>query len=104
MQNSLSCLVDNLTETNNKDKKISQETLIRKFPNTYQLCNKNLNKFTFLLRKGVYPYEYMGSWEKFNETSLPDKKYFYSELNKEYITKEDYLYAQKVWNTFKIKT
>ena len=51
MQNSLSCLVDNLTEINNKDKKISQETLIRKFPNTYQLCNKNLNKFTFFIKK-----------------------------------------------------
>ena len=42
MQNSLSGLVDNLSEINNKT---SQETLIKKFPNTYQLCNKNLNKF-----------------------------------------------------------
>ena len=33
-----------------------------------------------LLRKGVYPYEYMDSWERFNETSLPAKKDFYSEL------------------------
>ena len=56
-----------------------------------------------LLRKVVYPYEYMDSWEKFNETSLPDKEYFYSELNKEHITDEDYLHSQKVWNTFKIK-
>ena len=56
-----------------------------------------------LLRKGVYPYEYMDSWEKFNETSLPEKEYFYSELNKEDITDEDYLHSQKIWNTFKIK-
>ena len=50
--------------------------LIEKFPNTYQLCNKDHNKFALLLRKGVYPYEYMESWEKFNEVSLPDKEFF----------------------------
>ena len=44
-----------------------------------------------LLRKGVYPYEYMDSWEKFNEKSLPDKESFYSELNKEVVTDEDYI-------------
>ena len=45
--------------------------------------------FFFLLRKGVYPYEYMDSWETFNETSLPDKEAFYSELNEEEITDKD---------------
>ena len=39
----------------------------------YQLYNGDLNKFALLLRKGVYAYEYMDSWEKFNETSLPPK-------------------------------
>ena len=43
MQDSLSNLVDNLSGIDNK---ISQATLIKKFPNTYQLCNKDLNKFT----------------------------------------------------------
>ena len=56
-----------------------------------------------LLRKGVYPYEYVDSWEKFNETSLPPKKSFYSELNLEGISDKDYLYAQKVWDVFEIK-
>ena len=56
-----------------------------------------------LLRKGIYRYEYMDSWGKFNETSLPYKKSFYSELNKEDITDEDYAHAQKVWKVFKIK-
>ena len=42
-------------------KKISQIGLIEKFHNTYQLCNKDLNKFALLLREGVYPYEYMDS-------------------------------------------
>ena len=46
------------------------------FPRVYQFCNGDLNKFVLLLRKGVYPYEYMDSWERFNETSLPLKKLF----------------------------
>ena len=56
-----------------------------------------------LLRKGVYPYEYMDRWEKFNETSIPDKEAFYSKLNKEVITDEHYAHAQKVWKVFEIK-
>ena len=71
------------------DKKISQTALIEKFPNTYQLCNKDLNKFGLLLRKGVCPYEYMDDWKRFKEESLPDKESFYSELNNEHITDED---------------
>ena len=82
MQDSLSNLVDNLSEINNK---MSYASLIEKFPNTYQLCNKDLNKFALLLRKGVYPYEYMDKWKRFNEESLPDKEYFHSEMNKEHI-------------------
>ena len=84
-------------------KKILQAELIKKFPNTYQLCNKDLNKFSLLLRKGVYPYEYMDSWDKFNEESLSDKESFYSNLHLENITDEDYVHAQKVWKVFKIK-
>ena len=49
-----------------------------------------------LLRKGVYPYEYMDSWEKFNETALPPKEAFYSNLNLEDISDEDYKHAQKI--------
>ena len=56
-----------------------------------------------LLRKGVYPYEYIDRWEKFNETSLPDKEAFYNKLNKEGITDEDYAHAQKVWEVLEIK-
>ena len=59
--------------------------------------------FVLFLRKGVYPYEYMDSWERFNETSLPDKKAFYSELNLEDITDKDYAHAQKVFEEFKLK-
>ena len=45
----------------------------------------------------------MDSWEIFGETSLPDKEAFYSELNLEDITDEDYEHAQKVWKVFGIK-
>ena len=87
----------------NDESYISTNGLIEKFPNTYRFCNGDVNKFVLLLRKGVYPYEYIDSWEKFNETSLPDKKSFYSNLNKECITDKDYAHAQKVWTVFEIK-
>ena len=45
----------------------------------------------------------MDRWKRFKEDKLPDKESFYSELNKEYITDEDYAHARKVWDTFKIK-
>ena len=82
-------MVDSLSQSINKiseiDRKILYDSLIEKFYNTYQLCNKDLSKFALLLRKGVYPYEYMDSWNRFKEESLPDKEYFYSKLNNEHI-------------------
>ena len=45
----------------------------------------------------------MNNWERFNETSLPPNKSFYSELNLEEISDEDYNHAKKIWDTFKIK-
>ena len=45
----------------------------------------------------------MDSWERFNETSLPPKESFYSELNLEDISDKDYLHAQKVWDAFGIR-
>ena len=55
--------------------------LIERFSNTYGFCNGDINMFILLLRKGVYPYEHMDSWEKFNELN--------SELNLEDITDKD---------------
>ena len=54
---------------------------IRDFPSLYQFCNGELNKFVLLLRKGVYPYEYMDNWERFNGESLPDKEALNIKLN-----------------------
>ena len=68
----------------------------------YQFCDDDLNKFVLLLKKGVHPYEYMDSWERSDETSLPDKKHFYSELNLEGVTDKDYNHAKKIWEVFEI--
>ena len=51
-------------------KKINKD-LIKKFKNTYSFCNNDINKFVSLLRKGVYPYEYVDNWKRFSEISLP---------------------------------
>ena len=56
----------------NYEKDFNKE-LIKRFASTYEFCNGNLNKFILLLRKGVYPYEYINNWERFDETSLPNK-------------------------------
>ena len=75
---------------------------IEKFASTYKFCNNDLNKFVMLLRKGVYPYEYMDGWDKFNETSIPNKESFYSNLTMENITETDYIHANNVFKTFKL--
>ena len=66
------------------------EKLKGRFFNTYKFSNHGNNKFILLLRKGVYPYQYMDDWERFNETSLPEKEDFYSHLKMEDITDADY--------------
>ena len=132
METSLSKLVDNLTEDvhgdkcvdcksdlsymkvidealifrcfnckKNYEKEISKE-LIKRFASTYKFCNNDLNKFIMLLRKGVYPYEYMDGWDKFNETSIPSKESFYSNLTMEHISETDYRHANNVFKTFKL--
>ena len=45
----------------------------------------------------------MDSWERFDETTLPNQKAFYSELNLKDITDKDYIHAQKVFKEFKFK-
>ena len=71
------------------------------FHNTKQVFKKNVNLLT---RKGVYPYDYVSSLEKLTETQLPPKEEFYSKLNDEDITDDDYQHAINVWNTFECKT
>ena len=132
MATSLSKLVDNLTEDIHGDKcvdcksdlsymKVMDETLtfrcfkckknyekeinkelIERFASTYKFCNNDLNKFVMLLRKVVYPYEYMDGWDKFNETSIPSKESFYSNFTMENISKTDYRHANNVFKRFKL--
>ena len=71
---------------------------------------KNLLKYftpkqaEILKQKGFYPYEYMDSEEKFNDTKIPPREAFYSKLSGRGITEKDYKHAWNVWNSFKMKT
>ena len=69
--------------------------------NTKHEFKKNTSLLT---RKGVYPYDYVSSLDKLSETQLPPKEEFYSKLNDEDISDEDYQHAIKVWNRFGCKT
>ena len=132
MATSLSKLVDNLTENVHNDKcdkcksnlcfmRVMNETLLFKcidcekeyekgfnkellerFSNTYEFCGNDLNKFLILLRKGVYPYEYMDGWNKFNEKALPGKESLYSSLTMEDISDTDYAHANNVFKKFNL--
>ena len=59
-------------------------------------------QYGLLTRKGVYPYEYINSWDRFEETQLPPISAFYSNLNMSSIREEDYQHAQRVWKEFGI--
>ena len=79
------------------------EKLKKRFKNKIKLSDNDMNKFILLLRKGAYPYEFMDDWEKFNETTLPEKEEFYTHLNMEHFTDADYMYAKRVCKDFEIK-
>ena len=132
MATSLSKLVDNLTENIHSDKCLKcksilcfvramneillfkcidcekeyekgfNKKLLERFSNTYEFCGNGLNKFLILLRKGVYPYEYMDGWNKFNEKALPGKESFYSSLTMEDISETDYAHANNVFKKFNL--
>ena len=61
-------------------------------------------KFDLVTRKGVYPCEYMDSFDRFDETQLPPKESFHSSLSDESISDQDYKHAQEVWTTFNCQT
>ena len=81
------------------------------FIESFQFMSSSLEKLVsnlpkeslkYMSQKGVYPYDFMDSFDKFNE-KLPPKENFYSILNDEEISDEDYKHAQNVWNTFSLK-
>ena len=65
---------------------------------------KEYEVFRVIRREGVYPYEYMDDWKKFEETSLPLKDAFYSRLNMKGISTQGYEHTQQVWNIMEKKT
>ena len=87
MSSSLDKLVSNLPK---EDLKYTSE----------EFTGKELN---LMSQKGVYPYDCMDCFEKFNQTELPTKEQFYSVLNDQHITNGEYSYARKVWETFNLK-
>ena len=62
----------------------------------------NERQHQLLIRKGIYPYEYMDSWDRFEETSLPPKDSFYGTLSMSEVSETDYEHAHKVWREFGI--
>ena len=63
----------------------------------------SIDKIKLLFRKGVFPYDWTNSWDKFDRTELPPRKDFYSLLSQQNISKEDYKHVQEVWQTFEMK-
>ena len=61
-------------------------------------------KLSLMSQKGVYPYDFMDSFEKFDQMELPTKDQFYSILNDQHITNDEYDHAKKVWKAFNIET
>ena len=89
--------------------KFLQTSLAKLISNLKSSDFKNLNRViknnsSLLTRKGVYPYDYVTSIDKLKETKLPPKEDFYSKLNDEEISDEDYQHVIKVWNTFDCQT
>ena len=87
------CLSCNTKYSNKIDKELK-----KRFKNTFKF-----KKFILLLRKGAYLYEYMKHYQKLNETRLPEKEEFYSNLNMEDVTDAIYMHVKRVCKDFEIK-
>ena len=85
----------------------SLDNLIKNLPDEafkYTKQGFKNEQFNLMKQKGIYPYDHMDSFDKFNETKLPVQQHFYSILNNEHISDEQYKHAQNVWDTFNLKT
>jgi hypothetical protein len=88
MGSSLENLVENLYKGQNVDRFMRMQ------------CEWQGEELDMLLKKGVYPYEYMNRWEKFDKKRLPGKSAFYSSLYEEEVNEKDYSRACKVFDKF----
>ena len=97
----LSSSLDRLvTNTPKEDLRITK----RDYPTRFSMVRKRQQeRFDLVTRKGIYPYEYMDSFDRFDEEQLPPQSKFYSSLSDEGITDEDYEHAQRVWRAFDCK-
>ena len=85
----------------------SLDNLIKNLPDeAFKYTKQEFKKeqFNLMKQKGIYPYDHMDSFDRFNETKLPVQQDFYSILNNEHISDEQYKHAQNVWDTFNLKT
>ena len=85
----------------------SLDNLIKNLPDeAFKYTKQEFKKeqFNLMKQKGIYPYDHMDSFDRFNETKLPVQQDFYSILNNEHILDEQYKHAQNVWDTFNLKT
>ena len=87
MSSSLDPLVNNLARGNNE---------------FFGFEDYNECQYKLLIRKGIYPYEYMDDWNRFKETTLPPKEAFYSTLNMSGVSDQDYEHTRRVWSEFGI--
>ena len=67
----------------------------------FENCSEQ--QYELLTRKGIYPYEHMTSWDRFEDTELPPIESFYSSLNMSGVSESDYQHAQRVWEEFGIR-
>ena len=65
--------------------------------------NRSEKQYELLRRKGVYPYEHITSWDRFEDTELPPIESFYSSLNMSGVSESDYQHAQRVWEEFWVR-
>ena len=89
-------------------KTIPNTSLPELFPNTYDFFKKNYpnlpdTAFKLLTRKGVYPYSYMDSFDKFYEEKLPPIEAYKNDLTGEDLTEEEYQFAQELWKILGLK-
>ena len=87
MSSSLDSLVNNLARGNNK---------------FFGFEDYNKSQYKLLIRKGIYPYEYMDDWNRFKEIVFPPKEAFYSKLSMSGVSDQDYEHTCKTWGEFGI--
>ena len=98
-----------MTKYDNTDEKERSKWVLREnWQSNFRYSSKNdiiktEKCLDLLTEKGVYPYDYMNSFDKFNDEQLPSKEQFYSRLTEEGITNDDYTKAKQIWKHFDIK-